>query len=72
VVATDDWRVDWMLEEMLEMAELRELSMLEALEGTDEVAEAGGDAVVAPGLEGWPLIGGLPPMPAQRAYGSPG
>ena len=52
-----------MLEEMLETAEL---SMLEALERTDEVAEAGVDAVVAPGLEGWS------PTPAQRAYGSLG
>jgi len=72
VVATDDWGADWVLGEMLEMAELRELSMLEALERAGEVVEAGGDAVVAPGLEGWPLIGGLPPTPAQRAYGSPG
>lgn len=63
VVATDDWVTDRMSEEMLEIAEPRELSRLDALETTDEVTEASG---------GWTLIMLLPLTPAQRAYGSPG
>lgn len=57
VVATDDWVTDRMSEEMLEIAEPRELSRLDALETTDEVT--------APAA--WVV-----PLAAQRAYGSPG
>lgn len=80
VVATDDWVTDRMSEEMLEIAELRELSTLDALEMTDEVTEASGDMVVEPKFEGWTLImllplapaAGVVPLAAQRAYGSLG
>jgi len=78
--ASDDWATDRMPEEMLEMAESRELSTLVALERADEVAEAGGDTVAAPELVDWMFVALLPPAPAaavvptgaQRAYGSLG
>lgn len=75
VVATDDWVTDLMSEEMLEIAEPRELSTLDALERTDEVMEA-----AMPEVEDWTLsmllplapAAGVVPLAAQRAYGSPG
>jgi len=74
VVATDDWVTDRMSEEMLEIAEPRELSTLDALEMTDEVTEAAEPKLVGTLIMLLPLApaAGVVPLAAQRAYGSPG